>query len=442
MLLIAIIASLMIPFQATLIPIYQLVSDLGWVNTYAGLIAPRAADAFGIFFLRQFFLSLPRDLDNAARIDGASEWRIFWSVVLPNARPALLTLAHLHLREQLERPALAARVHHRRRDGNDHVRTHAADRSRRDHPARRHDGRLPHRGAPARDHVPPRAAALHRERRLDRPEMRHPLTDWYTEGPLQFGLGIENTFVPQDGPGLRPIDEYELTEHYTRWRSDLDLAAGVGAEFLRWGIPWHRVNPEPGRWDWGWTDRVIGRLVELGMRPDHRPTPLRHPAVAGRTVRRTGLPAAGCRIRGSRAERYSDLVTDYTPVNEPMIHVLFCGEYGYWPPYLRGESGAAQLAMAIAKGFQATQHGIREVLGERATFVHVDASMRYVGAVDTPEHRETAERLRHQAFLVEDLVTGRVRADHPLLDFLLRHGAEGTPSTTSSGALPSPTSWA
>ncbi|WP_374976431.1 carbohydrate ABC transporter permease [Microbacterium trichothecenolyticum] len=92
-LLIAIIASLMIPFQATLIPIYQLVSDLGWVNTYAGLIAPRAADAFGIFFLRQFFLSLPRDLDNAARLDGASEWRIFWNVVLPNAKPALLTLA-------------------------------------------------------------------------------------------------------------------------------------------------------------------------------------------------------------------------------------------------------------------------------------------------------------------------------------------------------------
>jgi multiple sugar transport system permease protein len=92
-LLVAIIASLMIPFQATLIPIYQLVSDLGWVNTFAGLIAPRAADAFGIFFLRQFFLSLPRDLDNAARLDGASEWRIFWNVVLPNARPALLTLA-------------------------------------------------------------------------------------------------------------------------------------------------------------------------------------------------------------------------------------------------------------------------------------------------------------------------------------------------------------
>lgn len=91
-LLIAIIASLMIPFQATLIPVYQVVADLGWINTYQGLIVPRAADAFGIFLLRQFFLALPRDLDNAARIDGASEFRIYRSIVLPNAVPALMTL--------------------------------------------------------------------------------------------------------------------------------------------------------------------------------------------------------------------------------------------------------------------------------------------------------------------------------------------------------------
>ncbi|MFG3339690.1 carbohydrate ABC transporter permease [Glycomyces sp. NPDC048151] len=92
LLLVVIIATLMIPFQATLIPLYQLVADLGWVNTYTGLIAPRAADAFGIFFLRQFFLALPRDIDQAARIDGAGEFRIFRSIVLPNAVPALLTL--------------------------------------------------------------------------------------------------------------------------------------------------------------------------------------------------------------------------------------------------------------------------------------------------------------------------------------------------------------
>ncbi|WP_395243914.1 family 1 glycosylhydrolase [Agromyces sp. MMS24-K17] len=248
--------------------------------------------------------------------------------------------------------------------------------------------------------------------------------NWYTEGPLRFGLGIENTFVPQGGPGLRSIDEYELTEHYANWRGDLDLAAEVGAEFLRWGIPWHRVNPEPGRWDWAWTDRVIGRMVELGIRPVidllHYGTPL---WLEGQFAA-PDYPQRVAEYAVAAAERYADLVTDYTPVNEPMIHVLFCGEYGYWPPYLQGEAGAVRLALAIADGFQATQHGIREVLGERATFVHVDASMRYVGAIDAPEHRETAERLRHQAFLVEDLVTGSVGAGHPLLEMLLRNGAD------------------
>lgn len=91
-LLVLIVATLMIPFQATLVPLYQIVAGLGWINTFAALIVPRAADAFGIFFLRQFFLALPRDLDNAARMDGASEWRIYRSIILPNAVPALMTL--------------------------------------------------------------------------------------------------------------------------------------------------------------------------------------------------------------------------------------------------------------------------------------------------------------------------------------------------------------
>jgi len=248
--------------------------------------------------------------------------------------------------------------------------------------------------------------------------------NWYTEGPLRFGLGIENTFVPQGGPRERPIDEYELTEHYARWSEDLALAADVGAEFLRWGIPWHRVNPAPGKWDWDWTDRVIARFAELGIRPVidllHYGTPL----WMSQQFAHPDYPQYVAEYAVAVAERYGDGVTDYTPVNEPMIHVLFCGEYGYWPPYLRGESGAVRLAMAIADGFQRTQHGIRDVLGERATFVHVDASMRYVGDVDAPEHRTTADRLRHQAFLVEDLVTGRVGEGHPLLDLLRRNGAD------------------
>ena len=95
-LFVLILITLMLPFQVTLVPIFKLLSDLDWLNTYQGLIAPRATNAFGIFFLRQFFLSIPRDLEDAARIDGASEFRIYRQIIMPLAVPALLTLALFH----------------------------------------------------------------------------------------------------------------------------------------------------------------------------------------------------------------------------------------------------------------------------------------------------------------------------------------------------------
>ncbi len=91
-----VLATLMVPYQITLIPVFQTVFDLHWLDTYQGLIVPRATSAFGIFLLRQFFVTVPRDLDAAARIDGAGEFRIYWSIMLPLARPALATLAVFH----------------------------------------------------------------------------------------------------------------------------------------------------------------------------------------------------------------------------------------------------------------------------------------------------------------------------------------------------------
>jgi multiple sugar transport system permease protein len=91
-----ILATMMLPFQVTLIPLFDILTKFEWINTYQGLILPRATNAFGIFFLRQFFMSIPKDLEDAARMDGASELRIFWRVILPLAVPALLTLALFH----------------------------------------------------------------------------------------------------------------------------------------------------------------------------------------------------------------------------------------------------------------------------------------------------------------------------------------------------------
>jgi len=89
---IVVVATMMLPFQVTLVPLFKLLNEFGWINTYQGLIVPRATSAFGIFFLRQFMLTIPRELEDAARVDGASEFRIWWQVILPLTAPALLTI--------------------------------------------------------------------------------------------------------------------------------------------------------------------------------------------------------------------------------------------------------------------------------------------------------------------------------------------------------------
>ncbi|MFI6641255.1 carbohydrate ABC transporter permease [Streptomyces sp. NPDC050504] len=88
----AFLATLMVPFQATLIPYYVLVSELGGVDTYWGLIVPTLANSQAVFLMRQFIVGLPDELFEAAKIDGASEWRIYTTVVLPLIRPVLATL--------------------------------------------------------------------------------------------------------------------------------------------------------------------------------------------------------------------------------------------------------------------------------------------------------------------------------------------------------------
>jgi multiple sugar transport system permease protein len=89
------VGSLMIPNAVVLVPQYVLVQQLGWLSTYQGLIVPEAAMtfAFGVFLLRQFFLTMPADLEEAARIDGANAWQIFTRILLPLSQPVLAALA-------------------------------------------------------------------------------------------------------------------------------------------------------------------------------------------------------------------------------------------------------------------------------------------------------------------------------------------------------------
>jgi multiple sugar transport system permease protein len=91
----AIVLTLFVPPIIFLIPNYLIVQDFGWLDTIWAITVPGAAGAFGIFFLRQFFIGLPGEIEEAARIDGAGDWRIFFQIILPLSRPAIATLAVL-----------------------------------------------------------------------------------------------------------------------------------------------------------------------------------------------------------------------------------------------------------------------------------------------------------------------------------------------------------
>lgn len=90
-----IISTIFLPFFVFLVPNFLIVSKLGWLDSLWAIIVPSAGGAFGVFFLRQFFLGLPTELEEAARIDGANAWTVFWRIVVPLSKPALATLAVL-----------------------------------------------------------------------------------------------------------------------------------------------------------------------------------------------------------------------------------------------------------------------------------------------------------------------------------------------------------
>ncbi len=88
------LATIMLPAQVTMLPVFVLFRTIGWTGTYLPLVVPPFfGSAFAIFLLRQFFLTIPQELSDAARIDGCSEWRIFWQIIVPLSVPALATVA-------------------------------------------------------------------------------------------------------------------------------------------------------------------------------------------------------------------------------------------------------------------------------------------------------------------------------------------------------------
>ncbi|MEP6923774.1 MAG: family 1 glycosylhydrolase [Pyrinomonadaceae bacterium] len=235
-----------------------------------------------------------------------------------------------------------------------------------------------------------------------------------------FAGGIEDTFVPQVKEGHRALDEYELMGHYRHWREDLHLAHELGLQALRWGIPWYKVEPAPGTFDWSWTDEVIPYMVEeLHITPIIDLVHYGCPFWLEREFASKDYPKLIARYSAEFANRYKDLVKFYTPLNEPIINALMCGLRGLWAPYLKGERGYLKIMLQIARGIQQAVHAIKAV-DDSAIMVYVEATG-LTRAIRDDLHSLAVEETR-RGYLCFDLITGNFKSDHPLYAWILRNG--------------------
>lgn len=236
-----------------------------------------------------------------------------------------------------------------------------------------------------------------------------------------WATGIENTFVPQTRPGHRALDEYELMGHYEHWREDLSLSREIGLNSMRWGVPWYRVEPEPGKFDWSWTDQVIPFLVEdLKILPIIDLMHYGCPFWLNREFANKDYPKYVARYAAEFSRRYKDLITWYTPLNEPIINALMCGMRGLWSPYLKGERGYIKIMLQLAKGIIRTVNAIKEIQPD-SVMVHVEAT----GLTRTirEDLASLAREEQHRGYLCYDLISGRMTHDHLIFPWLVRNGA-------------------
>jgi len=243
-----------------------------------------------------------------------------------------------------------------------------------------------------------------------------------------WSTGIEDTFIatPHKTTG-RVLEEYLLTEHYDRWKEDLDLCADLGVPVIRYGIPWYRVNPTPGVFDWSWSDQVVEYLVtKLKVEPIvdliHYGTPL----WLENSFFSDEYPERAAEYAEQFARHYKGACYWYTPLNEPRVNAWYAGRLGWWPPHGKSWKSFVKVMTQIAKGICLTQQAIAEVERD-ATFVHVDASDLFL-AKDPSDAGVVEEMQRRQelVFLALDLVMGRLDERHHLWSWLLKHGM--TPS--------------
>jgi beta-glucosidase len=251
--------------------------------------------------------------------------------------------------------------------------------------------------------------------------LTHPLIKTGAASEFLWAAGIEDTFVPQARNGQRPLDEYELMGHYEHWREDLALGREVGINAIRWGVPWYKVEPEKGTFDWSWTDQVIPYMVEeLKITPILDLMHYGTPFWLKREFANPDYPRYVEAYTAAFAERYKNVIKWYTPLNEPIINALMCGLRGLWPPYLKGDAGYIRVMLQLARGIIRTVNAIKAIDPETVMF-HIEAT----GMTRTARNdlESLAREEKDRGHFCYDLISGRIREDHSLFSWLVRNGA-------------------
>src|SRR4051812_8133394 len=237
-----------------------------------------------------------------------------------------------------------------------------------------------------------------------------------------WATGIEDTFItaPHAVTG-RTLDEYELTDHYRRWRHDLDLMRELGVGCARYGVPWHRIQPERNRWDWRTADEPLQCMLDLGIAPQVDLVHYGLPEWIKDAYLNPDYPQLVAEYAARLAERFKGKIHWYTPLNEPRITAWYCGRLGWWPPHRRSWQGFAEVLVAVAAGIQATVAALHAVDPEIVAY-HVDATDLYES--DEAALQEEVSRRQEIVFLALDLVAGRVQETHPLRSWLRNVGVD------------------
>ncbi len=235
-----------------------------------------------------------------------------------------------------------------------------------------------------------------------------------------WAAGIEDTFITAPFPKTgRTLDEYELTQHYEKWREDINLMADLGISHARYGIPWHRINQAPNSWDWSFAEAAVDHLLACGIEPI---LDLVHYGVPGwieNAYLNPRFPQYMAEYARRAAECFKGRIHLWTPLNEPRITAWYCGKLGWWPPFRRGWRGFLEVMVGVCKGIVESSQVLTQV-DEENVIVHVDATDLY----ESPDATLAGEvDLRQQiVFLALDLVSGRVTPEHSLYDWLLEKG--------------------